>query len=68
MEKIAREMLAENPNLRAEFDSALAADTSFASSSWKRLNFFYERSPYYDKTLRHYPVGKLMTSADISLK
>ena len=59
MEKIAAEMLAKDENLRKEFEEKLK-DEKFAKSSRARLNFFYERSPYSDKRIGIYPVGRIL--------
>src|SRR4029453_7130063 len=56
LEKLAREMLAKDPGLRAEFEKALE-DPAFAASSNKRLDFFYRRSPWWDERIGLYPVG-----------
>lgn len=58
MEKIAAEMLARDANLRKEFEEKLK-DEKFAQSPRARLNFFYERSPYSDKRIGIYPVGRI---------
>lgn len=58
MEKIAAEMLAKDENLRREFEEKLK-DEKFAKSPRARLNFFYERSPYSDKRIGVYPVGRI---------
>jgi murein tripeptide amidase MpaA len=58
MEKIAAEMLAKDENLRKEFEEKLK-DEKFAKSARARLNFFYERSPYSDKRIGIYPVGRI---------
>jgi hypothetical protein len=58
MEKIASEMLAKDENLRKEFEEKLK-DEKFAKSPRARLNFFYERSPYSDKRIGVYPVGRI---------
>jgi hypothetical protein len=68
MEKMARQMLEQTPDLRIEFDSLLQADSAFAADPQQRLEFFYERSSYADSTVAGYPVGKLMSPADINLK
>ncbi|RDS85119.1 peptidase M14 [Dyella monticola] len=47
LEKLARDMMAKDPKLKAEFEQKLHDDPSFAASSRARLNFFYERSPWY---------------------
>jgi len=56
MEKVAREMISKNPELKIEFEKKLAEDKKFRESQRQRLNFFYERSPYVDDHLNIYPV------------
>lgn len=58
MEKIASEMLAKDESLRREFEERLK-DEKFAKSPRARLQFFYERSPYADKRIGVYPVGRI---------
>lgn len=62
MEDIAREMLEKDGNLRREFQAKLN-DEAFAKSPRARLNFFYRRSPYYDKRIGVYPVGRIISRA-----
>jgi hypothetical protein len=59
MEAMARDMLAADENLRAEFEQALAADSAMAGNQWRILNWFYERTPYWDDRKDVYPVGKI---------
>jgi murein tripeptide amidase MpaA len=59
LERLAREMMAKDPALRAEFRHRLATDPKFALSPGERLQFFYERSPYWDRRLNLYPVGRV---------
>jgi hypothetical protein len=63
LEKVAREMLEKDTNLRKEFEEKLK-DENFAKSARARLNFFYERSPYFDKRIGLYPVGRIVTQLD----
>lgn len=58
MEPMAERMMRENPSLRDEFTKKLAEDKEFASSPTKRLNWFYEKTPYFDPRWRLYPVGR----------
>ncbi len=60
IEKLAREMLAKDENLRKEFEEKLK-DENFAKNPRARLTFFYERSPYFDKRIGLYPVGRIVT-------
>ena len=67
-EKLAREMMATNPELRAEFERRLADEPEFAASPRERLQFFYERSPYWDPELNLYPVGRVNKPLEIELE
>jgi len=61
LETLAREMMAENPQLSQEFNQKIASDSGFASSAYDRLQFFYRRSPYWDPHMNLYPVGRVTT-------
>ncbi|HSW53930.1 MAG TPA: M14 family metallopeptidase [Ignavibacteriaceae bacterium] len=56
MEKLAEEMLENDPELKKEFEEKLETDEAFRNNSSARLDFFYERSPYPDKQLNVYPL------------
>ena len=58
LEAMAREMLSRDAKLQAEFDAKLA-DPVFAGSGNARLNFFYERTPYFDQNYLRYPIARL---------
>ncbi|MDQ3800861.1 MAG: M14 family metallopeptidase [Acidobacteriota bacterium] len=60
MEEVAREMLAKDANLRREFEEKLK-DENFRKNAGARLRFFYERSPYFDRRIGLYPVGRIVT-------
>ncbi len=63
LEKLARDMLAKDKNLRREFEEKLK-DENFAKNPFARLNFFYTRSPYFDKRIGLYPVGRITIDFD----
>jgi hypothetical protein len=65
LEKLALEMMSKDPELRGEFATRLAADPKFASSPRERLQFFYECSPYWDRQVNLYPVGRVTGSLTI---
>lgn len=67
VEQLARDMLASNSPLREEFEKQLSTDPTFAASPRARLRFFYERSPYWDKDMNLYPVGRIVSSVDLPL-
>jgi hypothetical protein len=54
---MAEKMLAGDPKLKADFEAKLAADQAFANDPAARLQWFYERSPFYDERFLLYPVG-----------
>ena len=65
LEALAREMIAHDPALRREFEERLKADAEFAESPTERLRFFYKRSPYWDPQMNLYPVGRIISDADL---
>jgi hypothetical protein len=67
MEEIARKMLAEQPELREEFERKVASDPGFAASPAARLDFFYRRSPWWDQRLGLVPVGRLSSLEGLPL-
>jgi murein tripeptide amidase MpaA len=67
VEKLAREMLQKDENLRREFEKRLMSDPKFAASPRERLSFFYERSPYWDQQMNLYPVGRIVSEQNLKL-
>jgi len=62
LEKLAREMMAKDQALKAEFEKRVRNDARFAASPEARLEFFYERSPWYQANqVGLYPVGRLLS-------
>ena len=59
MEKVAEKMLLEDPELEKEFNNKLAEDETFQDDAQARLDFFYERSPYYDSNYLVYPIMRV---------
>lgn len=66
MEDIAAEMLRSDPDLANEFNEKLK-DSAFAGDPRARLRFFYERSPYFDRRIGEYPVGRIVDAEAASL-
>lgn len=54
---LAEKMLADDPPLKAEFEARLAADPGFAADPTARLQWFYQRTRFYDDRYLLYPVG-----------
>jgi hypothetical protein len=61
MERVAREMLEADPKLEDEFESKVAADSTFRADPAARLEFFYRRSPYWDSRKDRYPILRVVT-------
>jgi len=55
---MAEQMLATDPDLKAEFERRLATDEAFRSSPEQRLDFFYSHTPYADPRWRLYPIAR----------
>ena len=59
MEPMAERMLAEDPELTAEFEATLAADPELRRRPRRRAcDWFYRRTPFYDERWRLYPVAR----------
>ncbi|MBK6428342.1 MAG: peptidase M14 [Blastocatellia bacterium] len=62
LEKLAREMLSRDPELKRAFEERMASDAAFRQNPRARLNFFYERSPYVDSRIGAYPVVRVRSA------
>ena len=58
MEPMARAMLENDPVLAAQFAERLGDDAEFAADARARLEFFYERTPYYDRNWKLHPIAR----------
>jgi hypothetical protein len=67
LEALAREMMADDPELKRKFEELLASDAEFAASPSERLRFFHKRSPYWDPQMNLYPVGRIISVVDLPL-
>jgi hypothetical protein len=65
MEQRAREMLAANPDLKTEFESAKKDDSELANNPRAILRWFYQRSPWWDDRINVYPVGRIFDNTDL---
>jgi len=69
LEKLARENMAKDPALKAEFEHRIQSDPRFAASPEARLEFFYERSPWFlENRVGEYPVGRLLSLDGLPLE
>jgi hypothetical protein len=59
MEKMAREMIAENPAILEEFEQWKSENPEAAKSQWVQTMWFFEKTPYWDQKKDVYPVGKI---------
>ena len=55
----AAELLRTDPDLRARFESAKAADPRLAADGNAQLRWIYRHSPHYETTHRRYPVARV---------
>ena len=60
LEPYAADQLNKNPTLKSAFESKKSSDAAFAKDQQAQLRWFYEQSPYADKTYLIYPVGKIV--------
>ncbi|MCQ8876907.1 M14 family metallopeptidase [Pseudoalteromonas shioyasakiensis] len=52
----ARQMLKDKPALALEFDKKIREDATFANDAQARLNWLYQRTPFYDQAYLKYPI------------
>jgi hypothetical protein len=57
MEPMARQMLANDPELKKEFEEKKKSDSSFADNANAIYRWFYEKSGYADQRYLLYPIG-----------
>ena len=67
-EDLATEYLRNNPELKARLEEKKQEDEKFAASSRAQLDFVYRHSPWYEKTHRVYPVGRLIQKIDLPIE
>ncbi len=61
MERIARQMLEEDPELKERFNKKMETDEEFARSGQRAiLDWFYRQTPYYDNKYKVYPVRRII--------
>jgi len=65
---VAREILAKDPKVAAEFKKKVAEDPEFAASPQARFDFFYRLSPAWDRQLNLYPVCRVAARPDDAAK
>jgi hypothetical protein len=58
IEPMAAGMLEADPELARQFEQKLLQDKEFSQSARARLEWFYERTPYFDSEYRLYPIGR----------
>ncbi|HEX8252783.1 MAG TPA: M14 family metallopeptidase [Thermoanaerobaculia bacterium] len=58
MEPMAEQMLAADPKLADEFRRKVESDAAFRGNPQARLQWLYERTPFYDERARLYPVAR----------
>jgi hypothetical protein len=65
VEKLAVNMLENDPSLKSAFEKKKQEDTLFAKNPQQILNWFYQKSPYGDKKRLVYPVGRIMDAGTL---
>ncbi|UOK41291.1 MULTISPECIES: M14 family metallopeptidase [Flavobacterium] len=59
-EDLAKQILDENPKLKAELEKKRQEDKKFAESGEAQLDWVYKHSKYYEKEHLQYPIYKVM--------
>lgn len=58
MQPMAEAMLAAEAQLKAAFEAKLQGDSLFAKNPQQRLQWFYQRTPFFDQEANLYPVAR----------
>ena len=66
-EDVAREQMARDPALAAEFRRKVETDPAFAKNAHARLEFFARRHPSWDERFNLYPVLRTDVALDVAL-
>ncbi len=61
-EENALRTLSELPELKKELEKRRAADPAFAASHNAQMAFIYNNSPWFEKSWKRYPVGRIFTA------
>lgn len=59
MEKMAREMIAENPKLLEDFEKWKSENPGVEQNQWTQTMWFFARTKYWDQKKDIYPVGRI---------
>jgi hypothetical protein len=65
LEPFAQEMLLKEEKVRNEFLKKLSENEDFRNDPRERLDFFYKRSPFYDKGEKVYPIMRVLSKKDL---
>ncbi len=58
-EDLADSLLKTDTKLRNDFNAKKESDSAFANDEFAQLYFIYQRSPYFEKSFRRYPVLRI---------
>ena len=64
-EDMAAQFLKENPTIKKEMEEIKKSDPEFAKNMWMQLGWVYSKTPYYEKTLNLYPVGRIIEKLNL---
>ncbi len=59
-EDTAAQILKENTNLKAEFETKKQTDISFSTNPEAQLDWIYKHSIYYEKAHLQYPIYRIL--------
>lgn len=57
MEVVAPQLMKEKPELKTEFEAFLKNNPELKESQWAMLNWFYQKTEYWDEQKDLYPIG-----------
>ncbi|MDR6786032.1 hypothetical protein ABIE26_004498 [Pedobacter africanus] len=67
-EDTAADLLKKDPRLREKLEQQKQKDPGLSKNAEAQLDFIYKNSDYYEKTHNRYPIARLLTETQLSLK
>lgn len=67
-EDLAAAYLKAHPELKLQLEAKKREDEDFAKNARAQLDFVYKHTPYYEKTYKMYPVGRLLKKTNLPLE
>jgi hypothetical protein len=66
-EERALQILDTMPGLKEKLEMAIRLDSTLAKDTYRQMQLIYRNSPYFEKTYRRYPVGRINMKRELPI-